>query len=556
MRHYTYIIIAIAALLASCTKQGTPPPEEDMLYRVEGFYLDHWDSAQCILDTLNIAVLSPKEQAHYCLLRAKVNDGLRQYDDIDSLVEVAQKQFIGGKDKYFEAMTYMLLSRVAQKKHLGDQCVLDYRLKALQSIEQCHHVDERLIRFSPTPTDEQNEIDRVKYALHQRIGMSYTANGYYKEGIEHLGLTEKHYEAKQNLRLHTASAYMLAYAYLACESYDSTLLYLEKGFASAKALGDVEQRAYYHNAMANLHLTCFAAQRYSNEEGRQELLLKSVEECQQGLSDLESLNEKAAITFQQSLYEELAHAYLELHQYDSCIHYAQLGLSASKNRNPHDLSLYEWLYEAYKAKGDDKDALLYADYLVKREDQTDMVQKAVADVKMDYDQQMEVQRIESEQRLKRAHLYLLIALLALALLSVWYFATRYTKNKELEVLKLRDAQHQLQLELTQANAHQKATLQQRAMAIFLSKSDDKLPRIIAEFEATYPNTIEKLKDTFPLLTKTEYHLVVLSFLGFRAKEEAELLGLTENTALKYRSNIRKKAGNDPLLGLVEPEKPE
>lgn len=185
-----------------------------------------------------------------------------------------------------------------------------------------------------------------------------------------------------------------------------------------------------------------------------------------------------------------------------------------------------------------------------------MVQKAVADVKMDYDQQMEVQRIESEQRLKRAHLYLLIALLALALLSVWYFATRYTKNKELEVLKLRDAQHQLQLELTQANAHQKATLQQRAMAIFLSKSDDKLPRIIAEFEATYPNTIEKLKDTFPLLTKTEYHLVVLSFLGFRAKEEAELLGLTENTALKYRSNIRKKAGNDPLLGLVEPEKPE
>ena len=36
-----------------------------------------------------------------------------------------------------------------------------------------------------------------------------------------------------------------------------------------------------------------------------------------------------------------------------------------------------------------------------------------------------------------------------------------------------------------------------------------------------------------------------------SKEEAELMGFTEYTALKYRSNLKKKAGSDPISTLFE-----
>ena len=165
MKRLFYIGLVLLGFLAACKPAQTPPPEEDMLYRVECFYQTNLDSARRILDTLNVSLLSEKERAHYCLLRAKVNDGLRKYNDFDSLMQVAEKQFVGGKDKYFESMTYWVLARVAQVENLGEQHVLDYRLKALQSIKQCHHVDERFVRFSLKPTDEKNEIDRLKYAI-------------------------------------------------------------------------------------------------------------------------------------------------------------------------------------------------------------------------------------------------------------------------------------------------------------------------------------------------------------------------------------------------------
>ena len=61
---------------------------------------------------------------------------------------------------------------------------------------------------------------------------------------------------------------------------------------------------------------------------------------------------------------------------------------------------------------------------------------------------------------------------------------------------------------------------------------------------------ERLNVTYPDLTETERHLVVLNLLHFRAKEEAALLNLTENTVLKYRSNLNKKVGSDPISTLI------
>jgi DNA-binding NarL/FixJ family response regulator len=59
-----------------------------------------------------------------------------------------------------------------------------------------------------------------------------------------------------------------------------------------------------------------------------------------------------------------------------------------------------------------------------------------------------------------------------------------------------------------------------------------------------------LEKTYPDLTEGERNVALLSFLGFLIKEEAVLLHLSENTVMKYRSNLKKKVGFDPILALM------
>ena len=93
--------------------------------------------------------------------------------------------------------------------------------------------------------------------------------------------------------------------------------------------------------------------------------------------------------------------------------------------------------------------------------------------------------------------------------------------------------------------------QQQAMAIYQSGQKDRLQRIMEAFETAYPDALGKMKSACPDLNKSERNLVVLSFLGFRIKEEAELLDLSENTVMKYRSNLKTKAGFELISTLLD-----
>lgn len=88
------------------------------------------------------------------------------------------------------------------------------------------------------------------------------------------------------------------------------------------------------------------------------------------------------------------------------------------------------------------------------------------------------------------------------------------------------------------------------MAIYQSGGERTMERIMAEFVAIYPKATDKLASTYPGLSDSERNIVVLSFLGFRMKEEADILNLSPNTVEKYRSNIRKKTNNDPISDLI------
>ena len=83
-----------------------------------------------------------------------------------------------------------------------------------------------------------------------------------------------------------------------------------------------------------------------------------------------------------------------------------------------------------------------------------------------------------------------------------------------------------------------------------------MEHIIEEFETAYPQVLEHLTTAYPDLNLIEQQIAVLNFLRFRSKEEADLLGLTESTIFKYRSNLKKEAGSDPISKLIAEEKTE
>ena len=114
-----------------------------------------------------------------------------------------------------------------------------------------------------------------------------------------------------------------------------------------------------------------------------------------------------------------------------------------------------------------------------------------------------------------------------------------------------EAERELQTKVEQAAQHTREILQQRVTDIYQSNGKDRLQRILEAVDDTYPQVGEKLKEEYPELSETERNILLLNFFHFRIKEEADLLGLSENTVGKYRSNLGKTLGKDPISDLIE-----
>ncbi len=543
MKPWLHILLS-CFLLVACAKHEAPPPEEDMLYRVECFLQQKPDSAMQILDTLDVSVLSEDERAHYCILTARTMAML--YMDqavIDSLIDEAENYYSGSDEKYYEAMTYW---QKGWKTSVPNR--MDYRQKALQTIEQCKHVDKRLVRYSVEPTDEQSIIDRLKYAIHQRLGMSYLGSGYHEEALKHLKISEQFYETKQLYHLHLASAYMLSHAYTLVNEHDSSLYYLHKGYESAKAIGNFAECAYYHIGVADHCLYRHDMGQYANEEERLGLLQQSLGECREALRLTDTMGDRMLNHYRIDTYGTMSRAFNLLQQYDSCVYYGEIVLDVLGEESSK--FLLKNLYQSYKALGDEENVARISEMLLNLPDDNGAEQKAIAEVKDEYDRQMELQRIENENQTNRLKLYLLIAVLVIALLLLWLFVNRYRKNKEIEMLRIREVQRQLESDLESVAQHSQELLLKRAGVIYHSEAKDRLQRIMAEFEATCPEALGKLKSAYPDLNENERTVAVLNFLGFRIKEEAALLNLSENTVMKYRSNLKKTADSDPISPLL------
>ena len=536
-----HFIVGLLLFATACANQNLPSPEEDILYHLEFAAKRNRDSTMKVLDTLNVSSFSEKEQAHYCLLRVILMHNARIINaETDSLMQVAENYFIGGDDKYFEARTYNVKAYSGQFFPQHRQLMLEYRLKAKQSIEQCQHVDERLVLFSPEPTTEQDEIDRIKYTIYHGLGGAYCDLGYRREGIELLKETERALFEKQWYNQHCVAALLLGDAYISIMEYDSSKMFLKKGLLSAEMTGNIDKQVDYHATFAILLLHRYEKQKDIDDSTRLHLLHEAVAE------------EKAALLLdgkRTSAMDGLSHAYYELKQYDSCIYYALRTLELN-GPEVWRMNANMYLYKSYEALGDFEKALPYAENYMEVRRKFDNSAKGVAEVKEEYDHQLELQRIENEQQRKRFAFYLLISTLVIVVLLLWHFISQYQKNKELEMLKLQEEQHQLQTKVEQATQHTRELLLQRVSDIYQTSGKDKLRHILETTEDTYPHLSERLKAAYPNLSESERNILLLNFLQFRIKEEAEILGLSENTVMKYRSDLIKKVGKSPVFDLI------
>ena len=550
-----HIILGLLLAIAACAKQSAIPPfQEDVLYQMEDYYLLKPDSALNILDTLNTEVLSEKERAHYCLLKVKTRDRFFLYDSItDSLMQVAENYFIGNKDKWFETQTCEALSRIAFKEGKGEQIKLDWLLKAYQSIEQCNQVDERFLLNSNKYETAQELIDSYRYKIQMRIGMCYLDNNYYEEGLRFLKPVNAYFYGKQNYSNWFNSAFMLGNAYLTLEEYDSCRLCFGQGLEAAQKLGQAENIAYYHYSMSLLYFYQFENLDYDSKEGGQQLLREGISECHQGLA----LYKDPMFKFKEGFYCNLGKCYYRLEQYDSCAYYTEKQLDFMNAMHfeivphPENADIYYRLYRSYEALGNQEKALEFVSRYLEMKQMFENQQKAVEQVKNEYDKKLEMMQLQNEQQIKRYQLYLLLALALIALVLVLWITNRYRKNKEIESLRQAEAYRKLESEFEAASQQSLQALQHRVMAIYKTGKDDRLARTMAEFAASYPSATERIKTTYPDLTESERNIVILSFLGFRTKEEAEILGLSLNTVEKYRTNIKKKAHHEPLSDLIK-----
>ena len=530
------IFVFLVALVASCSKlEPEPCSQEDILYQVEGIFSQNPDSVLQILDTLNIEVLSEKERAHYCLLKVCVYDALFKYDkETDSLLQVAENYFVGRKDKYFEARTCEALSRIAFKMGKGEQHKLDWLQKAVESVDQCKHVDERFIRFCPKPTTEQDWLETYKYRLHWRLGMTYLDADYIEEGFQHLKIAENYFAEKQKHAMHSLAAFMLGNAYLTKTEYDSCQLYYRIGLEAAEKADDKDLCILYPFSMSMFYEHLFRNQQFETEEDGQRLLRQSISECQQGLA----MYEEPMFRYKDGFYSQLGNAYYNLKQFDSCVYFSEKQIDFLNERrfqivpNDENSLLYYRLYKSFEALGDSEKALRYANLYVEMQKDLKDAPKAVEKVKNEYDKKLEMLELQNKHQIKQYRMYLLLAMAIVAILVILWISYRYRKEKEIEALKFQKTIQKLQSELEQHSQHSLQTLQQRALTIFQSDKTNAAESILAEFERCYPQTLEKLKARYPELSEAESKVAIFSLLGFRVKEVAQLLDLSTNTVTK------------------------
>ena len=236
-------------------------------------------------------------------------------------------------------------------------------------------------------------------------------------------------------------------------------------------------------------------------------------------------------------------------QNDSALVYMQKAFDLSTKP---DMQRYvaEFIHEIYEREGDTLKMAEFAKYLIEKPSNERVGMARVSTLNsMFQDYLTRHQERVQHQNSKQAIIYVTIAV-AIILLVVFIIVKLRNKKRTIENQKLQEEKQRLQKEYENSKRQQYEALQNRVKSIFKEKNDNSLPLIINEFKSVYLDILNNISTDYPNLSETEKNILILTLLNFRIKEEAIILNLSENTVMKYRSNLKKKVDFDLISSLI------
>jgi len=245
----------------------------------------------------------------------------------------------------------------------------------------------------------------------------------------------------------------------------------------------------------------------------------------------------------------LGDVYFETHETDSAAFYyrrVESFLPEANIKMETLVSAYSSLSQFAESQHDDSLALYYWKQYDKWLDEIrdKRKQNNLYGIQQKYDYGS-LQNIMNQKVIIRQRIIIVISIL-LFISSIIIMLLQYRHKQLLEEESMMKQQIDT---MKQELRHSQQVLQQRASNLYKTEGDKAWEHILADFETAYPQAMENLKAAHPELSDTERNIVILSFLGFRMKEEAEILHLSLHTVAKYRTNIRKKVGSSSISNL-------
>jgi len=562
--------------LVGCVTSTDSLSEEEKLSQDALVEIDSlmWRQPDSALAQLQRFVVSPEADSldefkgHYCQVlvaellykndygqsnRKEVVKAVHYFDSIVGMdVADARGVSVQGRDAFLAARAHYINGVGFYERDSLIEACGEY-LNALRMMEG--HFEEKVLvgheaRFMALTYNRLGELFSEQY-------MTEPAIACYKKSLVFCQIEPTSANGISNLLSHIASEYQIQKQYDSCEYYNKEALRL---------MVDTNN-LIYRDLISSLAI-------YNYYFG------KGVEPAVRDLKRMASqtMDEDERMT----RFFTIGSIYYETSQFDSALVYL-VPVFENKDNVVLKRDAARSLRDIYQIKGDSLKATQYAIYQAENpilEEESNWLVSQLNELfqqHLQWEQEKveakrrQIEQLAARQRMVRGVVTAVVVLLVLGVGLWWWMAKRrkeheaetQTLNEEKQQLQTQvddalqqlqtvdDALQQLQTQADDALQQARAMLPQRVADLYRAKVPNRLERIMDEFEAAYPGAMERVAAAYPNLTKTEAQLFVLSFLQFRAKEEADLLGLSQNTVLQYRSNLRKKTGNASISSFLE-----
>lgn len=349
-----------------------------------------------------------------------------------------------------------------------------------------------------------------------------------------------------------STLFLIAYGFDICDSFDSACYYYDSAIRC------------FDNDSSELNFRMSVSRKGIID-------YKLHHDAEPVIRDLKSLLPHCSEVDNQDVELTIGWIYKEEKQLDSALVYLNRAYEKFEHSGLSDMTAkaqtIEYLHEVYEALGDTEKMNEYARLLAQYPHAKEAFAPVTSELTALFNNYM-LKKQEAEAQLKKQQSerqnILAVALVVLAVLALGLLLMLIHKRHKQAEANLRE-EHQQQREtfdqqreaFSQQLTEAQAALKEKTFEDLLKevkplygKGGHPREGILEAFNKTYPDVYEKLKSTHPDLTEQERDLLVLNFLKFRIKEEAEILELSQNTVMKYRSDLIKKVGKSPVSDLL------